>query len=108
MVGHTTVFEAAKKAVEVVDECLGKVYEAVRKVNGTLIVLADHGNAEKLLDEEGRLFSAHTTNPVPCIITKEGIEIRDGGILADVAPTMLDLLGLEKPAIMTGKSLIKK
>ena len=108
MVGHTTVFEAAKKAVEVLDECLGKVYEAVRKVNGTLIVLADHGNAEKLLDEEGRLFSAHTTNPVPCIITKEGIEIRDGGILADVAPTMLDLLGLEKPAIMTGKSLIKK
>ncbi len=107
MVGHTTVFEATKKAVEVVDECLGRVFKAVEKVNGTLIVLADHGNAEKLVAEDGSPFSAHTTNPVPCIITKKGIEITDG-ILADVAPTMLDLLNIEKPAVMTGKSLIKK
>ena len=107
MVGHTTVFEAAKKSVEVLDECLGKVYEAAKRVNGTLIVLADHGNAEKLLDESGVPFSAHTTNPVPCIITKKDIEIKSG-ILADIAPTMLDLLGVDKPAKMTGESLIIK
>lgn len=107
MVGHTTVFDAAKRAVEVVDECLGKVYEAARKVNGTLVILADHGNAEKLLEEDGTPFSAHTTNPVPCIITKKGVKI-NSGILADVAPTMLELLGIDKPAAMGGKSLIKK
>ncbi|MCK9471103.1 MAG: 2,3-bisphosphoglycerate-independent phosphoglycerate mutase [Bacilli bacterium] len=107
MVGHTTVFAAAKRAVEVVDECLGRIYKAAKDVNGTLIVLADHGNAEKLLGEDGTPFSAHTTNPVPCIITKKGIEI-NSGILADVAPTMLDLLGIDKPAKMSGKSLIKK
>lgn len=107
MVGHTTVFDAAVKAVEVVDECLGRVYKAASKVNGTLIILADHGNVEKLIGEDGSPFSAHTTNPVPCIITKKGIEL-NSGILADVAPTMLDLLGIDKPASMSGKSLIKK
>lgn len=107
MVGHTTVFPAVVKAVEVVDECLGKIYEAVTNASGTLVVIADHGNAEKLLDDDGNLFSAHSTNPVPFIVTKHGIELEDG-ILADVAPTMLDLLGINIPAEMTGKSLIKK
>lgn len=107
MVGHTTVFEATKKAVEVVDECLGKIYQAAKKVNGTLLILADHGNAEKLLDENGTPFSAHTVNPVPLIITKKGIRVRSG-ILGDIAPTMLDLLEISKPEKMTGKSLIEK
>ena len=108
MVGHTTVFDATVKAVETVDECVGKIYEAVQKVNGTLVIIADHGNADKMVDENGVPFSAHSTNPVPCIITKEGLELREGGNLGDVVPTMLELMGLEQPAEMTGKSIIKK
>lgn len=108
MVGHTTDFNATVKAVEVVDACLGEVAEAVEKVGGTLIVIADHGNAEKVLDENNQPFSAHTTNPVPLIITKQGVKLRTDGRLADIAPTMLELLGLDCPAEMTGKSLIKK
>ena len=108
MVGHTTVFDATVKAVEAVDECVGKIYESLQKVNGTMIIIADHGNADKMTDEEGKPFSAHSTNPVPCIITKEGIELREGGNLGDVAPTMLELMGLEQPEEMTGKSIIKK
>ena len=108
MVGHTTVFDATVKAVEAVDECVGKIYESLQKVNGTMIIIADHGNADKMTDEEGKPFSAHSTNPVPCIITKEGIKLREGGNLGDVAPTMLELMGLEQPEEMTGKSIIKK
>lgn len=108
MVGHTTVFDATVKAVETVDDCVGQIYRAVQKVNGTMIIMADHGNADKIFDEEGHPFSAHTTNPVPCIITKFGLELRDGGNLGDIAPTMLELLGLHQPLAMTGKSLIKK
>ncbi len=108
MVGHTTVFDATVKAVETVDECLGKIVEAVNKVNGTLLVTADHGNADKMLDENGKPFSAHSTNPVPFIVVKEGYELREGGSLGDIAPTMLELLGVEQPKEMTGVSLIKK
>ena len=108
MVGHTTVFDATVKAVETVDECVGKIYEAIQKVNGTMVIIADHGNADKMIDENGLPFSAHSTNPVPCIITKEGLELREGGNLGDVVPTVLELMGLEQPVEMTGKSIIKK
>ena len=108
MVGHTTVMDATIKAVEVVDECLGRVYEAVKKVNGELIVTADHGNAEKLLDEEGKPFSAHTTNPVPLIICNKNVTLKEGGSLGDITPTMLQLLGIDQPEEMTGTSMIKK
>lgn len=108
MVGHTTVFDAAVKAVETVDWGVGEVYKAVKEVGGTMIIIADHGNAEKLLDENGKPFSAHTSNQVPCIVTKKGLELREGGNLGDIAPTMLELLGIEKPAAMTGSSLIIK
>ena len=108
MVGHTTVIDATVKAVEVVDECVGKIYEAVKKVNGTLLITADHGNADKMLDENGKAFSAHSTNPVPFIITNKNCELREGGNLGDITPTMLELLGVEQPQEMTGKSLITK
>lgn len=108
MVGHTGVIPAVIKAVETVDAGLGKVVEAVHAQGGVCIITADHGNAEKLLDENGKPFTAHTTNPVPVIITKQGIELREGGTLGDIAPTMLELLGLEQPKEMTGVSLIKK
>jgi 2,3-bisphosphoglycerate-independent phosphoglycerate mutase len=108
MVGHTGVIPAVIKAVETVDEGLGKIVEAVHAQNGVCLITADHGNAEKLLDENGGPFTAHTTNPVPIIITAKGIEIREGGTLGDLAPTMLEFLGLEQPKEMTGISLIKK
>lgn len=108
MVGHTTVIDATVKAVEVVDECVGKIYEAVKAVDGTLLITADHGNADKMLDETGKPFSAHSTNPVPFIITDKKYQLREGGNLGDITPTMLELLGVEQPKEMTGKSLIKK
>ena len=108
MVGHTTVYEAAVKAVEVVDECVGKVKEAVDSVNGTLIVTADHGNADEIWDEHHNPFSAHTTSPVPFLITRKDVELEETGSLCDIAPTMLQLLGIAKPTEMTGKSMIKK
>ncbi|MDD3171222.1 MAG: 2,3-bisphosphoglycerate-independent phosphoglycerate mutase [Bacilli bacterium] len=108
MVGHTGVFEAAVKAVETVDECVGRLYQEVEKVQGTMVIIADHGNAEKMYDEEGNPFTAHTTNPVPCIITKKGLKLRSGGNLGDVTPTMLDLMNLPQPKEMTGKTLIIK
>lgn len=107
MVGHTGVFEAAVKAVTAVDECLEKVITAVQETGGAAIVTADHGNADKMYDEKGEPFTAHTTNPVPFIVVKEGdFSLREGGVLADVAPTLLDLIGIEQPAEMTGKSII--
>ena len=108
MVGHTTVFDATVKAVEVVDECMGRIYDAVMSVGGDLIITADHGNADKLLDENGKAFSAHSTNPVPFIICREDVELKDGGNLGDITPTMLQLLGIEQPVEMTGKSMIKR
>ena len=108
MVGHTGSIEATKLAVEAVDINLGKIIKAVDEIGGVLIVLADHGNAEKMRDDHGQPHTAHTTNLVPVVITKHNIKIRDNGALCDVAPTMLDLLGLKQPEAMTGKSLIIK
>ncbi len=107
MVGHTGIFDATVKAVEVVDECVGKVLKATEKANGVMIITADHGNAEKMLDEENKPFTSHTTNPVKFAVVGYACELRkNGGKLADIAPTMLDILDMEKPAQMTGKSLI--
>ncbi|MFA5719792.1 MAG: alkaline phosphatase family protein, partial [Acholeplasmataceae bacterium] len=108
MVGHTGSIEATTKAVEAVDECLGKVIKEIESQGGIAIVVADHGNAEKMRDETGAPHTAHTTNIVPIIITKKDIQIKEGGALCDIAPTMLDLLGIKKPKLMTGNSLIKK
>ena len=106
MVGHTGVIEAAVKAVETVDECLGRVVEAVHGKGGACIVTADHGNADEMLEEDGSPDTAHSLNPVPLVVTA-GAESLDGeGILADVAPTALALLGIEKPEQMTGRSLL--
>ena len=109
MVGHTGVFDAAVKAVKTVDECVGKVIDKILSLGGAAIVTADHGNADKMLAEDGSPFTAHTTNKVPFIVVGEnfkGKELRDGGILADVAPTLLDMMDVSVPAEMSGKSLI--
>lgn len=107
MVGHTGIIPAAIKAVSVVDECVGEVYEKVLELGGTMLITADHGNSEKLLDEEGNPFTAHTTNPVPLILTNTHLELKEGGKLGDLAPTILQLLGLPIPKEMTGESLLK-
>ena len=106
MVGHTGVFEAAVKAVEAVDTCVGRVVEAVKEMGGCVLLTADHGNADKMVDEDGTPFTAHTTNPVPFCVINHPCQLREGGRLADIAPTMLKVLGLEQPAEMTGKSII--
>lgn len=107
MVGHTGVFEAAVKAVEAVDACVGRVVEAIEKMGGAALITADHGNADKMIDEDGEPFTAHTTNPVPFCVVGYDCELRQGGRLADIAPTMLKILGLEQPEEMDGVSLIK-
>jgi len=105
MVGHTGVIEAAVKAIEVVDECLGRVVETVHESGGACVITADHGNADHMLEPDGSPNTAHSMNPVPLIVTAGVGELREGGILADVAPTVLALLGQEQPAEMTGKPL---
>ena len=104
MVGHTGNYDAAIKAVEAMDNCIDKIYKKVMELNGILIIIADHGNCDMMWDSEHNPVTSHTTNPVPCIITKDNIELQDG-ILADIAPTMLSLLGLDIPDEMTGKVL---
>lgn len=106
MVGHSGMLEPTKKAVEVTDECVGKVVDAVKAKGGVVVIIADHGNADMVFDENGRPFTAHTTNPVPFIVTDENLILRESGILADVAPTLLDLMGLPQPPEMTGQSMI--
>ena len=107
MVGHTGVIPAVVRAVETTDECLGRVLDAVQRAGGVTIVIADHGNAETLLQEDGvSPHTAHTTNPVPVILTAAEARLRDGE-LADVAPTILALLGFEAPSVMTGKNLVQ-
>ena len=109
MVGHTGVFDAAVKAVETVDECVGRVVDAVLKKGGILCITADHGNADQMIDPITKeIFTAHTTNPVPFIVVGKDVKLRTGGKLADIAPTMLDLMNMEKPAEMDGESLILK
>ena len=111
MVGHTGVEEAAIKAVEAVDECVGRAVEAVKEADGFMFICADHGNAEQLVDyETGAPFTAHTTNPVPFILVNAdpSCKLREGGCLADIVPTIIELMGMEQPAEMTGKSLLVK
>lgn len=106
MVGHTGVFDAAVKAVEAVDACVGKVTDAIAEMGGVSLITADHGNADKMFEDDGSPFTAHTTNPVPFCVIGYPCQLREGGKLADIAPTMLQILGLEQPEEMTGKSLI--
>ncbi|PRZ16310.1 phosphoglycerate mutase [Laceyella sediminis] len=108
MVGHSGKLEPTIKAVEAVDECLGRIVDLVISKGGVAVITADHGNADMVIDENGRPHTAHTTFPVPFIVTKQGVTLREGGILADIAPTMLDLLGLEKPEEMTGNTLLSR
>ena len=107
MVGHTGIIPAAVKAVETVDDCVGSLVEAVKEMDGVLFVTADHGNADKMLDENGEPFTAHTTNPVPFIIVNYPCDVREGGKLCDIAPTMLKVMGLPQPTEMNGESIIK-
>ena len=106
MVGHTGVFDAAVQAVEAVDECVGKVTAAVEEMGGVTIITADHGNADKMIDDDGKPFTAHTTNPVPFCVVGYDCKLREGGVLADIAPTMLKVMGIDQPEEMTGKSII--
>ena len=109
MVGHTGVEAAAIKAVEAVDECVGKAVEALKEVDGQMFICADHGNAEQLVDyETGEPYTAHTTNPVPFILVNADPKytLRENGCLADIIPTLIQLMGMEQPAEMTGKSLL--
>ena len=111
MVGHTGVEDAAIKAIETVDACVGRAVEAVKEADGVLFICADHGNAEQLVDyETGAPFTAHTTNPVPFILVNAdpAYKLREGGCLADIAPTLIELMGMEQPKEMTGKSLLVK
>jgi 2,3-bisphosphoglycerate-independent phosphoglycerate mutase len=116
MVGHTGQMQATMEAISTVDSCLGRLVEATNRMGGTLLITADHGNAELMQGPDGRPWTAHTTNPVPVILVEgekrklpghgTNVRLRDGGGLADIAPTLLDILGLSKPARMTGSSLI--
>lgn len=111
MVGHTGVESAAIKAIEVVDECVGKAVDAIKAVDGAMFICADHGNAEQLIDPEtGAVYTAHTTNPVPFILVNydSAYTLREGGCLADIVPTMIEIMGKEQPVEMTGKSLLVK
>ena len=111
MVGHTGVIPAAVKAVEVVDECVGKAVDAIKEMDGVLFICADHGNAEQMIDyETGAPFTAHTTNQVPFILVnyEDGYGLREGGCLADIVPTLIQVMGKEQPKEMTGKSLLIK
>ena len=110
MVGHTGVLTAAIKAVETIDACVGRVLEALLKKGGKALVTADHGNCEQMLQADGSPHAAHTTNPVHCLYVAADSPVYRlaDGILADVAPTLLEMLGLPKPAAMTGSSLLRK
>jgi 2,3-bisphosphoglycerate-independent phosphoglycerate mutase len=110
MVGHTGVLDAAIKACETVDKCVCRVIEAVQAQGGAVLVTADHGNAEQMGDGKGGVFTSHTLNPVPFILvddSRRAARLRDVGILADIAPTILDIMGLTQPKEMTGKTLIQ-
>lgn len=108
MVGHTGVFDAAVQAVEAVDECVGRMVDAILAKGGAALITADHGNADKMMEPDGSPFTAHTTNPVPLIAVGVEGELIEGGVLADLAPTMLSIMEVPQPEEMTGKSLLKK
>jgi 2,3-bisphosphoglycerate-independent phosphoglycerate mutase len=107
MVGHTGVIPAAVKAIETVDRCLAEVVAAVHQAGGACVITADHGNSDHMLEDDGSPNTAHSLNPVPFIVTVHGVALRDEGILADVAPTVLEILGFEQPSVMTGRSMIE-
>lgn len=107
MVGHTGIFDAAKAAVEAVDKCVGRVTDAILAKGGVALITADHGNADHMFDEDGSPFTAHTTNPVPFCVVGYPCKLREGGRLADIAPTMLKILGLPQPQEMDGRSIIE-
>lgn len=107
MVGHSGMLEPTVKSIEVVDECIGEIFDLVISMGGSGIITADHGNAELVLNNDESPNTAHTINPVPCIVLKKNIDLRSDGILADIAPTLLNLLNIDKPSKMTGKSVIK-
>ena len=107
MVGHTGIFDAAVKAVETVDTCVGRVRNSTEKMGGVMLLTADHGNADRMLDTDGSPFTAHTTNPVPFAVIGKECTLRSGGRLSDISPTIIKLLGLTQPEEMTGESLIK-
>jgi 2,3-bisphosphoglycerate-independent phosphoglycerate mutase len=106
MVGHTGVIGAAVKGIEAVDACLAEVVRAVQSSGGALIITADHGNADNMLEPDGAPNTAHSLNQVPVIVTVDGVTLEHGGVLADVAPTVLELLGIDQPQAMTGRSLL--
>ena len=108
MVGHTGVYEAAVRAVEFMDQCLRRVYDKVEEIGGTLIITADHGNCDVMVNEDGSICTTHTTNPVPFMVTRGGIRLRDHGKLADIAPTILNLMELPIPVEINGDSLIEE
>ena len=107
MVGHTGVFDKTVKAVEVVDECVGKLYEKCKEKEITMVISADHGNAEVMLDENGNVVTSHTTSKVPLIITDKNYKVKDGKI-SDIAPTILNIMGLEVPKEMTSDVLVER
>ena len=107
MVGHTGVWEAAVKAVEAVDECVGRVCDATLEMGGAVLITADHGNADRMIGDDGKPFTPHSTNPVPFCVVGYDCELKETGRLADIAPTMLTILGLEQPKEMNGESMIK-
>jgi 2,3-bisphosphoglycerate-independent phosphoglycerate mutase len=107
MVGHSGLLEPTIRAVEATDECLGRVVDAILAKGGVALITADHGNADVVTNDDGTRNTAHTINPVPLIVTREGVSLRDDGILADIAPTLLQLLELPKPVEMTGNTLLK-
>jgi 2,3-bisphosphoglycerate-independent phosphoglycerate mutase len=107
MVGHTGVMEAAVRACETIDRCLEKIVTKVQSVGGMVIITSDHGNCDEMVDDNNP-YTAHSLNPVPFLLLQKGIRLRHKGILADVAPTVLELMGIEKPEEMTGESLIEK
>lgn len=107
MVGHSGSLEATVKACEIVDEQVGRIYKKLQELGGVLVVIADHGNAEVMISEDGKPHTAHTTNLVPFIVCKKGLSLRDDGVLGDIAPTLLYFLGVKQPSEMTGKCLIK-
>ena len=108
MVGHTGVYEAAVKAVEFMDKCIKRVYDKVEELDGLMVITADHGNCDVMVNEDGTICTTHTTNPVPFMVTKKNLKLRENGKLADIAPTILSLMNLPIPVEFDGENLIEK